>query len=616
MSTSSAEPCDRLRQAIDDEINSWAESTRALRSRRNALAPISRVPPETLAAIFSFLSPSWNKEAGHLAWMHVAHVCRRWRETALNHPHLWSYINFAKLTPAGVAGILARAKMAPLHLEADVTQWSVAQFDVFEKHLEAHMSHIHHLSICGCLQAALDRLVSSAPALEFLSLSHKPRQYALAQVIIPVNLFDRTTPSLTSLELKSCNISWKSPLLKGLRTLEILRPSKEARPKLEDWLGALNEMPQLETLILQYATPPAPRAAPFILEPSRAVTLPSITRFHIIDSARDCALALAHLVLPALAHLVLPALIWLNVDAKSRDSVEDIHLVIPYVARKVHGLQGTEPLRSILMTGERTRAEVVAWTTPDADVKVCDLDTLLSASVSARLMFAATGINWQSGADTTIFDSLITLLPMDSVSTLTAQNRARPSKEFWLRNASMWPLLERVRMVPTSIKAFGDMLVEEAPPDGPRLPSLTKLTLVRVKLTALRTYHLRDILIERVEQGVPLEVLDLRTCFAADHAIQLLKEVVVEVQGPLAPPPMPTEEPSFFNWNGGVGCSSEVEYDDGWGPWYGCYYGDMDGDGDEEYDDELARDNDGFYTYGTGYEGGIGYDAFNVDVFY
>ena len=404
--------------------------------------------------------------------MCVAHVCRRWRETALNHPRLWSHINFTKLTPAGMAEILARAKMAPLHLEADVTKWSAAQLDAFEKQLEAHISHTRHLSICGHLQTALDRLVSSAPTLEFLSLSHKSRQFALAQVVIPVNLFNCTAPSLTSLELENCNISWKSPLLKGLRTLKILRPSTEARPKLEDWLGALNEMPQLETLILQYATPLAPRAAPLISEPSRAVTLPSLTRFHISASARDCALALAH--------LVLPALIWLHVDAESHDEVEDVHLVIPYVARNVHGLQGTEPLRSILISGERTSAEVVAWTMPDADVKVCDPDTLFSASVSARLMFAATGINWHYGADTAIFDALLTLLPVNSVSTLTAQNRTRLSKEFWLSHAPRWPLLERVRLVPTAVKAFRDMLVEDAPPDGPRLPSLTKLTLVEL----------------------------------------------------------------------------------------------------------------------------------------
>ncbi|KAF8481673.1 hypothetical protein DFH94DRAFT_691327 [Russula ochroleuca] len=221
-----------------------------------------------------------------------------------------------------MAEILAQAKMAPLHLGADLIKMSAAQLVAFEKHIEAHISHTCHLSICGHLQTVLNRLVSSAPALEFLSLTDKS-QFELAQVVIPINLFNCTIPRLTSLELENCNISWKSPLLKHLQTLEIFRSYTEARPKLEDWLGALNEMPQLETLILQYATPHVPPAAPLISEPLLSVTLPSLTRFHIFASMTDCALALAH--------LMLPALIWLHIDAKSRE-VEDIHLVIPYIA--------------------------------------------------------------------------------------------------------------------------------------------------------------------------------------------------------------------------------------------------------------------------------------------
>ena len=53
---------------------------------------------------------------------------------------------------------------------------------------------------------------------------------------------------------------------------------------------------------------------------------------------------------------------------------------------------------------------------PDADVKVCDLKTLLSASVSARFKFAAT---FTEGGwihrDTTIIDAFFTLFPMYSV---------------------------------------------------------------------------------------------------------------------------------------------------------------------------------------------------------
>ena len=168
MNTSSAEKSRKqLRKAIDDEITSLEqsikESIRVLKSRRNALAPISSLPPEILAAIFSFLSPSANKGAFRLKWIYFSHVCRHWRETALNYPHLWSHINLSKLAPAAIPKMLARAKMAPLHLELDFTGRSQKQIDAFELQLEEHIPHTRHLKVGGPLQTVLKRLVSSAP---------------------------------------------------------------------------------------------------------------------------------------------------------------------------------------------------------------------------------------------------------------------------------------------------------------------------------------------------------------------------------------------------------------------------------------------------------------------
>ncbi|KAN0102366.1 hypothetical protein V8E52_005581 [Russula decolorans] len=591
MDANSAQSRGHLRQTIIDEIKSLEESTRALKSRRNALAPISRLPPETLATIFAFLSASaWSERAVHLEWIRAAHVCRRWREDALNYPRFWSHINFSKLKSVGMVEILARAKMAPLYLEADVSMWRTAQAEAFARQLEAHISHTRHLSLSGygVFETALAQLSSSVLTLESLSLSHKSPFYGLPAATIPDNLRNCTAPNLTSLELENCDISWKSPLLKSLRNLQILDISTKARPELEDWLDALNEMPKLKTLSLQSATPLGPLASPLTLGPSRTITLPSLTHFHIRAFAKDCALALAHILLPTLT--------WLHVDVESRDREgEDVRLVIPHVARNVYVLQDTEPIRSILIAGERTCAEVYAWATPDADVEVWNLDTLRNVSRSACLLFAAKGNMWGNGVDTAIFDALLTLLPVDSVLTFTAQNRARLSKEFWLSHAPRWPLLEQARLVPTSAGAFLEMLAEDTPPDCPRLPSLTRLILLDVTLTLLRTCHLRDILIERVERGVPLEYLDLRACVAANRAIHLLAEIVVDVQKPTKVRLMVLEESSK---RVGIACWDEVEYE-GRIPWYG----DMYDENEDEDEDEDEFEHDGF-----DYDGEMEYD--------
>ena len=571
----SSESSDHLRQAIDDEINSLEESTRVLKSRQNELVSISRLPPETLAAIFFFLSLSawrdetyeytWRNDPGDMAWMWVAHVCRLWRKTAFNHPRFWSHVKLTKLTPAGMAEILARAKTVPLYLEADVTKWSAEQIVAFEKQLETHISHTRHLSISGKhLPTLLGQLVSSAPILKFLSLSTKSplSESSFPQANIPDNLFNRNIPSLTHLELESCNIIWMSPILKHLRSLHIRKLSTEARPKLDDWLDALNEMPQLEELSLQSATPVAPLTGPLISKSLRSTTLPSLTQFYISDSSKECALAVAHIVSPALTRL--------HVDIESHDwNGEDVRLVIPYVAQNVCGIQDIEPLRSILFSGEEKRAEIVAWTMPDADVQACKQTTLLSESVSARLMFTATG-NWNHEVPTAIYDTLFSVLPVDSVSTLSAQNHTRLSKEFWLNQAHRLPLLERVCLVPTAVKAFRDMLAEDAPPEGPRFPLLTNLSILYVTWSSTRMYDFRDMLIERVEQGVPLESLDLSACEEPEppsRAEQVFAEIVVDVQGCRG---------SSWTMNEDhirTGSRMEVEYDNDWDhePWYRLY---------------------------------------------
>jgi hypothetical protein len=98
MNPTQANYWERSQQTIDAEIKSFEESIRALeesirasvraleesirasKTRRNALSPISSLPPEVFAAIFSFAClpgiPSLGAKPVHnLAPIHVSHVC-------------------------------------------------------------------------------------------------------------------------------------------------------------------------------------------------------------------------------------------------------------------------------------------------------------------------------------------------------------------------------------------------------------------------------------------------------------------------------------------------------------------------------------------------------------
>ena len=223
---SQANPRERLRKIIHAEIKSLEESIQAhygdtstaLKYRRNAPAPISTLPAEVIAAIFSFLRrPAASSLRGkpERDLLRVTHVCHQWREIALEQPLLWSRVDCTNLTLAGVREILAQAKNAPLHLEARFhgSHWKEDRFGTFEKEILLHISHIRRLGIGSKtgqvfhLLKILEGLTSSpAPTLEYFSLINGAHK----KVSIPDTFFDSTTPRLFSLELRNCDISWKS----------------------------------------------------------------------------------------------------------------------------------------------------------------------------------------------------------------------------------------------------------------------------------------------------------------------------------------------------------------------------------------------------------------------
>ncbi|KAN0138246.1 hypothetical protein V8E53_004135 [Lactarius tabidus] len=540
MDSSEANSRECQRQAIDAELKSLEESIqksfRALRRCRNALAPISSLPTEVIAAIFSifrsFDAPLAGGKRDHLAWLRVTHVCHQWREIALNNPIFWSHIDFTNITLAGVAEMLSRAKKAPLRLEARVTghRREGARFSAFKKELQSHVSDICYLTIKAdsvLLCRTLKRLASPAPTLERLSL-FMDANYQLrtpSQAPIPDTLFGGTTPRLSCLELRKCNINWKSPLLKGLRHLEIRSPSERARPSLTDWLDALDEMPQLRELILDSASPIVP-PSPFDIK--RTITLPFLTQLDISASVGDCALALSHLALPVLTHL------WINAKSVLL-SGSDVLKSLPYFVQHSHGPQDMQPLQYVLIRGERKRMEILAW--PDIYAKAYDFPFVLATLLyTPRVALSFTCRVWLADTHIELLSAAIVALPLDNISRLTACDRLQLDEEFWRHHAPRFPLLQCMHLPPPAARGFREMILQDnGELERPPLPSLTILDLPDSALSKRRTLRLCDALKKRKEQGVPVEELDLRSCRATSYAVQLLSEVVDSVRSPEAP---------------------------------------------------------------------------------
>ena len=535
---------EHLRQAIDDEIKSLEGSIRALRHRRNELAPISSLPTELIEAIFSLLRepgtlpPSTlDGKPDHLALLRVAHVCHHWREITLNQPLLWSHVDFTTVTSAGATEILARAKTVPLHLEAHAPfgHWDDARFRKFGKELKAHVSHIRHLNLSmepAQLNKTLNRLTSAAPILEYLSISCQEIQGRMreAHSFIPSSLFDGTTPVLSRLEIYNCAINWKSPLLRGLEHLDIRTPF--SRPRLSDWLDALNEMPRLKTLTLAYASPVASIVTPSPFNVERTITLPSLTLFDIDALVSDCGLALAHLALPALITLFVKA------ESRLEDGI-DISLILPHVTRYTYGRHHTQPLKSVFVRSDKKCVEVLAWTVPDIDLhaKLSNMDVRVPNKIATSYTMHSLQVvisgDWLPGISTEVFEMLGSALPLDGIVTLAVEKPTQLDKQFWLLHAPQWPLLRCMQLGSPAASGLREMLLEDNDErESPLFPLLTKLFLFDSTLSAPRTLRLCDALMNRVERGVPLEALDLKRCIASRRTVQLLGEIVNEVLGP------------------------------------------------------------------------------------
>ena len=279
-----------------------------------------------------------------------------------------------------------------------------------------------------------------------------------------------------------------------------------ARPTLAVWLDALDEIPQLLSLTLHSASPVA---AHFPFDVERTVTLSSLTHLDISASLQDFALASAHLVLPALTSLCFTA------TGHIRSSSE-MQAFLPYIARHVHGPQDIRPLQSVLICNNLSHngdVRLLAWSVPDIDAFVYDPPAFLGATVPTCVKLSFWG---RGDAHLNIFEKLMASLLLDSLSTLVAVDlnyytyQGPPIQQFWLRLMSNWPLLRRVRLAPITLRGFIKALLEDC--KNPLLPSLTELVLADARLDAHLTVSLRDVLMKRVEQGVPLETLDLRMC--------------------------------------------------------------------------------------------------------
>jgi hypothetical protein len=227
---------------IDDQLATLAESMRALRSRRNSLAPIACLPPEILVTVFKhIIEEGWYKTHTRNHHCTVTRVCRHWRRVALECPSFWTLINGTSTRWIGL--MLERSKKAPLVVTCNA---SALPPDCLEKVL-SQLPRIKDLRlelytrdanrVLGYLSA------QPAPLLQIFKLSLAGGSRHISDAI-----FQGHVPQLRDIQLRCCSFSWTSRLFSGLRTLDLEGIAPATLPEL---LAALRRMPDLEQLKLE-----------------------------------------------------------------------------------------------------------------------------------------------------------------------------------------------------------------------------------------------------------------------------------------------------------------------------------------------------------------------------
>ncbi|KAJ6600998.1 hypothetical protein DFH09DRAFT_554320 [Mycena vulgaris] len=269
----------------------------ALDTRRNQLAPISKLSPELLSEIFLGVAAYSRVSADHPGYLSAAEVracttgvCHHWRYVAFGCARLWSFIDFSWDSPECVRESLLRSKASPL-----VVQASLHRRHALENVLLAleDISRIQSLDLGFTSEQApsfAHALLKPAPMLEALRL-HCDHTH----VRLKPDIFACETPCLRELELTGCIIPANSHLLQNLTYLSVGGVPPECTFTALRWLEILESLPLLQVLSLSKCFTPSPTE---LRQQLPLVQLPELFSLALEGCMDDCSDILNHTVFP------------------------------------------------------------------------------------------------------------------------------------------------------------------------------------------------------------------------------------------------------------------------------------------------------------------------------
>jgi hypothetical protein len=275
--------------------------TRTLLPHRNTLAPVFVLPPEVLARIFHLvaLAESSRSKMGSLGWISVTHVCRHWRQVALEDSSLWARISGRPANTTRISETLARARNAPLEIDLLVTP-NAEILSMFT----AHFAHTHEFRLRGLVTPHFHDNIREICSLEAPALEHfELAAHAGCPVaFLRAPFFNGMAPKLRTFSLSQIRVPWSFIPRGQLSQLKIIltmgEPIADANgPSFGDsksLVDLLINCPALEILVLEFCLPQS------ITRPSQvqAIHLPRLSHLSLRGSSSRVASLLEILKLP------------------------------------------------------------------------------------------------------------------------------------------------------------------------------------------------------------------------------------------------------------------------------------------------------------------------------
>lgn len=216
-----------LRGFNDSKPDAHLAEPSTLRQQHNVeYSKAGALPPEILSVIFGILEYEC-RGAVHscLLWYAVTHVCRAWRNIALNDPLLWT--DFVDPPPKAARELFSRSKAVPLKIRVGSLSNQADDLSFIYEHVVEHPERIRSLQIHRN-EPFLNLLTRPAPFLESLLTG--------ADVEFPLHFIGGAAPRLTSVICRG-SLPLEASWLTNLTRLQCQRVYLEA-----PWLSNLTSL--------------------------------------------------------------------------------------------------------------------------------------------------------------------------------------------------------------------------------------------------------------------------------------------------------------------------------------------------------------------------------------